>query len=138
MSRLPGGAAVKALTVKQPWATAIMFGLKQYETRSWRTPYRGRIAIHTSRRQPTREDMSVFGFDLRRRLPASFPRGVVLGTCVLEDVILCTRRWTESLSWEERLLGNFTFGRYAWRLADVQPFDEPEPADGHLGLWEWR
>jgi len=40
---------MKALTIHQPWANLIAHGAKQYETRSWRTNYRGRIAIHASK-----------------------------------------------------------------------------------------
>ena len=39
---------MKALTLYQPYATAIALGLKKYETRSWATSYRGPLAIHTS------------------------------------------------------------------------------------------
>lgn len=35
-----------ALTIKQPWASAIMAGLKRVENRTWRTDYRGPLAIH--------------------------------------------------------------------------------------------
>src|SRR3990167_6932465 len=37
---------MKCLTLYQPWASAIAVGLKHYETRSWRTSYRGMLAIH--------------------------------------------------------------------------------------------
>jgi hypothetical protein len=33
--------------------------------------------------------------------------------------------------------GDFTPGRYAWLLADVRKLDEPIPAKGRQGLWEW-
>src|SRR3954453_1170134 len=39
---------VKALTVKQPWATLILAGGKDVENRSRRTHYRGPLAIHVS------------------------------------------------------------------------------------------
>ena len=32
---------MKVLTIKQPWATLIMQGDKQFEFRSWQTKYRG-------------------------------------------------------------------------------------------------
>ena len=41
---------LKAITIHQPWADAILLGLKHYETRSWHTAYRGPIAIHASKR----------------------------------------------------------------------------------------
>lgn len=34
--------------------------------------------------------------------------------------------------------GWFAGGRWAWVLADVEPFDEPTPATGRQGLWEWK
>src|SRR5688500_1682609 len=39
----------KGLSVAQPWASAIAFAGKDVENRSWRTHYRGPIAIHASR-----------------------------------------------------------------------------------------
>jgi hypothetical protein len=40
---------VKALTLTQPWATLVAVGAKKIETRSWRTDYRGPIAIHAGK-----------------------------------------------------------------------------------------
>ena len=37
---------MKVLTVKQPWATLIVEGIKKYEFRSWKTKYRGEVLIH--------------------------------------------------------------------------------------------
>lgn len=36
------------LSVRNPWASLIVIGLKGIENRSWTTHYRGRIAIHAS------------------------------------------------------------------------------------------
>lgn len=38
---------------------------------------------------------------------------------------------------DQRHLGDFTPGRYAWLLDDIAPFDEPVPARGYQRLWEW-
>ena len=45
---------MKALTVQQPWATLIAVGAKQIETRSWKTDYRGPLAIHASKNMPVK------------------------------------------------------------------------------------
>ena len=37
---------MKALTIKEPWATLIIDGYKKYEFRSWKTNYRGKLLIH--------------------------------------------------------------------------------------------
>lgn len=38
----------KGLSIVQPWASAIAFAGKNIENRSWRTHYRGPLAIHAS------------------------------------------------------------------------------------------
>ena len=38
----------KGLSIIQPWAAAIAFAGKDIENRSWRTHYRGPLAIHAS------------------------------------------------------------------------------------------
>lgn len=40
---------MKAITIKQPWATLILLKEKQFETRSWQTKYGGSIAIHAGK-----------------------------------------------------------------------------------------
>ena len=39
---------MKAITVWQPWAGALAAGIKENETRSWATKYRGPLAIHSA------------------------------------------------------------------------------------------
>lgn len=43
---------MKALSLTQPWATLVAVRAKRIETRSWRTNYRGPIAIHASKGYP--------------------------------------------------------------------------------------
>ena len=45
---------MKAITIKQPFASLIAAGLKEYEFRTWKTKYRGEILIHAGKgRGPT-------------------------------------------------------------------------------------
>jgi hypothetical protein len=39
---------------------------------------------------------------------------------------------------QEMLFGNWTPGRYAWELANVRLLQEPIPAKGRQGLWNWE
>ena len=41
-------AVTHCLSVRQPWASLIVSGFKSVENRSWKTDYRGTIAIHAS------------------------------------------------------------------------------------------
>ncbi len=43
---------MKALTLTQPWASLVAIGAKRIETRSWKTAYRGPLAIHAAKGFP--------------------------------------------------------------------------------------
>lgn len=127
---------MKALTLWQPWAALIAYGLKTIETRSWRTSYRGPLAIHAALRKPTAEDLRPFQSLLG---PMEFPFGQIVAICTLNDVI-CIK--SASLNWYysdlDRRCGDFTPGRYAWILKDIRPLHRPIPARGRQGLWTWH
>jgi hypothetical protein len=40
---------LKALTIRQPWASLIIAGIKDVENRTWSTGYRGELVIHAGR-----------------------------------------------------------------------------------------
>ena len=37
----------------------------------------------------------------------------------------------------EREFGDYSPGRWAWILSAVKCFEQPVPAKGALGIWEW-
>src|SRR5262245_15321972 len=77
-----GARRMKALTVLQPWAWAIIHGPKRIENRVWRTNHRGPLAIHAgiSRKllRPTINDGTP--------VPADLVYGAILGVV---DVVDC-------------------------------------------------
>ena len=112
---------MKALTVRQPWASLIMAGVKDVECRSWNTSYRGELVIHAG--LATDRDAAAFVLSIGAELPEDLPAGAILGTVRLVDVV------TDSDSpWAEA-------GKFHWILADPEPWTEPVPAKGRLGLW---
>ncbi len=129
---------LKVLTVRQPFASLIMAGIKTTENRTWRTNYRGRLVIHAGARddrqavlrhahllgghRTTREGDCEPSQAHRAPLPY-LPRGALLGTVELIDCV----RDSES---EWAIAGN-----WHWLLADPRPFNAPIPAKGKLGLW---
>ena len=72
---------VKALTLRQPWASLVVAGIKDVETRTWRTNYRGRLGIHAGS-GIDREGMNEHG-----RLLTDYPHGAILGTVELVDCV---------------------------------------------------
>ena len=42
---------MKAISIKQPFASLIAYGIKDIENRTWKTDYRGKVYIHASAKQ---------------------------------------------------------------------------------------
>ena len=119
-----------ALTICQPWATAIACGVKRIDTRSWQTSHRGPLAIHAG----LAYSPALLGdiLDLVPELPPGpYPRGVVVAVCTLAAVA----PMPEAPDDLERRLGWFGPRRYGWSLEDVRALPRPVTARGSLGLW---
>jgi hypothetical protein len=71
---------VKALSVRQPWATLICTGDKTIEWRSWQTKYRGELLICASG-TPSEEYRDI---PVEDRI--DFPLGVATGSARLVDI----------------------------------------------------
>ena len=140
---------MKAITIKQPWATLIALGLKKFETRSWRTKYRGPLAIHAGKSVDKeaceemwiKEVLAEHGITSWKQLPI----GVVLATTELKECYAVEMNFCNdavclkegpTLNGLEVKFGYYDEGRYAWLLSDVQVI-EPVPAKGQLSLWNW-
>ena len=143
---------MKAITIRQPWAQLIAIGEKKFETRSWRTDYRGDIAIHAGL---SKQHLQICLFEpFSLVLPRhgyhphfeNFPLGAVVAIAELADchLIGCQGGIWRSKNQPyvpfdkyEKDFGDFGTGRWAWRLTNVRKLDEPMPAIGKQGLWNW-
>ena len=153
---------MKAVTLTQPWATAVARGAKRIETRSWGTRHRGWILIHAAKGSPAGQLL-----DLGCCWNWCAVLGTVMGGPPLSEILsfgaiiasarLVDCRPTASLTvaeldmprrnsarepvhlyeWTERQLGDFSPGRWAWIFDMVEPLG-PVPTRGALGLWEYR
>lgn len=138
---------MRAISLWQPWASAIALGLKRYETRHWSTDYRGPLAIHAARKS-TRELEDFFNdLMLRGDMWPTFqaarlysftmlPKGGIVAIAILIDV-LPTERLTKrgAVSDSERVLGNFAPGRFAWQLRNIHPLPQPYYIKGRQGFF---
>lgn len=135
---------MKAISLWQPWATLIAIGAKQFETRSWATSYRGPLAIHASKRKVDVSELNPTivktlldaGFTGTGQLPLGCIVCIVDLTAVISayDAVLLPRFKHGSSA--EVAFGNYTPGRWVWKLENVQPVDNI-PARGSQGFWEW-
>jgi len=96
---------IQALSVRQPWAYAILHGGKTIENRSWPTQLRGTIALHAGRSMEPDDVAAFFRFIEERGLSGSWlqrnavdnlPRGAVVG---LVDLVDCVK--TSTSPWFE-------------------------------------
>ena len=132
---------MRGLTIIQPWASLIATGMKQYETRSWATRSLGPIAIHAGRRTKQAER---YTNDLIAMEPVIFdaigvedtddlPYGAIIATGWLTA---CLRTDDLPVDDLERSFGDFTPGRFAWRIDRVTRLATPVPCKGAQGLWD--
>lgn len=158
---------MKAITLWQPWAILLAIGAKRFETRSWATSYRGPIAIHAAtkdpraiiRELPTETQQAIFEsiykhYGIQAGALLKMQTGAVIATANLVDchrMVLHGGRGLSSTSpgWletdrgiyepdeQELLFGDWTPGRYAWELANVQMLPEPIPVKGGQRIWNW-
>jgi hypothetical protein len=143
---------MKALSLTQPYATLIALGYKRNETRGFATKHRGPLLIHASatRAKWAREacETPIIKALLERHglTYNTLPRGVILCSSQLLEVALITEDEQPAdkiyldknglyLSETEEACGDYTPGRFAWLLSNVEVLPEPVPAKGQLTLW---
>ena len=125
---------MRAISLWQPWATAVALGVKKVETRHWSTRYTGPIAIHAAKRwaKPERDFAAVE--HALGRLPKHLPFGAIIATATLMGC-----RMAQDVGHQvgaiERMYGDYAHGRFAWFLTDVIAFDEPIPFPGARGFF---
>ncbi|MBT2429396.1 ASCH domain-containing protein [Streptomyces sp. ISL-112] len=112
---------MRALTIRQPWAGAIVHQTKRVENRTWKLPaahHGARILIHAGAR-PDR-DAQVEG-------PHLDVFSAIVGIATITGY-----HWADE--WD--CCGPWAFNQtYHWTLTDVAALPEPVPAKGALGFW---
>lgn len=132
---------MKALTVKQPFAWAIIFGGKSIENRSTAWTYRGPLAIHAGALEDRDgwEDDRVTDAWMNAtawQADAIHTRSAVIGFVDLVDVhhdTGCCRPWGDSAPTEGG--GRARHNRTHLVLDNVVILDQPIPCTGAQGLW---
>ena len=124
---------MKTLSIKQPWASLIVLGIKDIENRSWSTDFRGKIYIHASKvpirglwnnlnREQVHEVIESHKIDNYTVLPY----GAIIGTVEIVDIV----RNYDSI-WAEK-------NQYNWVLKNPVLFDKPiENVKGKMLLWDY-
>lgn len=112
---------IPALSIRQPWAWAIMEAGKDIENRTWSTSYRGPVFIHAAKVRDTEAGTAITAIS-GKASPTDTYRGGLIGIAVLSDVV------TQSDSpWFQ--------GPFGFRLTHVRPIPYRQ-CRGMLGLFK--
>ena len=123
---------MKVLSIREPWASIIINGYKEYEFRNWKTNYRGKILIHASK-NIEKENVNRF-----KELNLDYKQGYIIGEAELVDCIPVTKEFENDLINKTELIYGGTKNRtgYAWKLKNIKAI-EPIQAKGQLGIWNY-
>lgn len=158
---------MKALSLYQPWASLMVTRwpsgrfCKRFETRGWRTNYRGPIAICSAKywsgdlasmiqNEPFVSALAPHWQDEPNGQKISLPFGCVLGVGRLVDCVPITtnndrvrailtsqQNANPAEAVAELAFGLYTPGRWAWLISDMRALRTTIPVNGKQWLWEW-
>lgn len=110
----------KCLTVKQPWAWALIHGPKRIENRTWYTSYRGPLFIHAGKgRDRLGEENGLFECDYKNLI-----YWAIIGVVDLVDCVPIHQAEGDP----------FAEGPWCWLTANPKPLN-PFYCSGALSLW---
>lgn len=124
---------MKVISIRQPWASLIINGYKEYEFRSWNIKFRGKCLIHAS--QSVEKDM----MDRFKCLNLKYPVGKIIGSVKITDCIKVNKSFEKELIEKNELVYGATQDRdgYAFELKNIEIFEMPIGAKGELGFWDY-
>lgn len=122
---------MKAISLWQPWASAMALGRKRLETRGWSTNYRGPLLIHAAKRWTRAEREFADLMDM----PADLPLGALVAVGHLSGTFRADVA-NLPLSDLERSWGDFSAGRFAWFFVEIRPLPEPIQFRGAQGFFD--
>lgn len=119
---------MKAITIKQPWASLIVNDIKHYEFRTWKTNYRGKIYIHAGLSTDNKAKEKYSNYCL------NYVNGAIIGEAHIVDCILVDEKFKNKILKENKKVYQNASG-YAFVLKNIKKYNKPIPCKGQLGLW---
>lgn len=154
---------MKALTIWQPWASLVIILAKPYEFRKWSFADKPnlarlvgqRIVIHAGARMPREAELEdilerIADGDsallpnagqfieqqlrqLRATKKIAAPVSAALGTAIIGEPVKAAKLFADRVADSDRI----DHQMYAWPLTQIRQFEEPIPAHGAQGFWNW-
>lgn len=126
---------MKVITIKQPFASLIAEGLKEYEFRTWKTKYRGKILIHAGK-SIDKEAMKKF-----EKYSMNYPVGSIIAVADITDCVYIDNQMKEMLNKKNPLVysgvvKDSEWQGYGFKLENVRKI-KPIEINGKLSLWDY-
>ena len=126
---------MKVLTIKQPFATLIVEGLKEYEFRTWKTKYRGEFLIHAGKGVDKKAMEKFNCFNLE------YPSGCIIGKVTLTDCVPIDEEARKMLKAKESIIYDSIVNHpewegYGYKLENPVKI-EPIEMNGKLSFWDY-
>ena len=128
---------MKVITIKEPFATLIAEGYKEYEFRTWKTKYRGEILIHAGK-SANKKAMEKFKY-----LNLKYSCGKIIAKAVLTDCIKIDNTARKMLEDKNEYLvyssviNHTDWDGYGFKLENIEKIN-PIEINGKLSLWDYN
>ncbi|MBA7529771.1 hypothetical protein ES705_21970 [subsurface metagenome] len=133
---------MKTLTVCQPYASAIIEGIKTVENRTWKTNYRGPLVIHAGKSMAWFNKIPFHQLELMKTFWPydQLHMGKILGIIDLVDIVKGNFETQTKLfdikDGETLETDPFVTGPYCWMLENPIKLKEPFPYKGQMKLFD--
>ena len=128
---------MRVISIKQPFASLIAEGYKEYEFRTWKTNYRGEIYIHASL-SANKEAMKKY-----KDLNLTYPKGCIIAKATLSDCIEINDNFKKLIKKKNKYTYIYNHvlenddNKYAFFLTNIEKI-KPIPIKGKLGIWNYE
>ena len=130
-----GDYNMKALTIKEPFASLIANNIKKYEFRTWKTNYRGYVLIHAGK---SIDKNAILKF---KKYNLNYQNGYIIAIAKIVDCIKVDDDFRKVLKKENNyvyshVIEDNNWNGYAFKLEEIQKI-EPIKTNGKLSLWDY-
>ncbi len=121
---------MRVITLKQPWASLVAVGLKEYEFRNMNYSYRGKILIHAGKGIDKDAMQRVASYNL------DFPQSRIIAEVEIEDCIKIDDEFNNFINnLKSPIYTNKIRNGYAWKLRLNRKINSNNSILGKQGIW---
>jgi activating signal cointegrator 1 len=132
---------VKTLSLWQPWASLWCSERKVHETRHWRCSHRGWLLVHAAKhfeRDFALDDplRLILDDEFGTHWALDLLTGALIGMVNVVDCLPTETPFGDAAANDDdRVCGNFSAGRFAWKRDEFRLFERPIPYRGAQGIF---